>query len=274
MCYNPAMKEYSTPIYIYGRHAVTSALAHKPESVLAVFIDPTKKDEKAWKDLLSSVQSARVDKNFKKIEVHDFNPKDLPKDAISQLPDFGSHQGYLAKIDVDRLMVDGKEFIKNFKTAPGSCLVVLGEITDVQNVGSIIRSASGLGVDAVLIPEHNQAQITASVIKISAGQAFTVPLVSIGNTNQALESLKKIGFWIYGMDTEGKNIYEETFSEPSVFVVGSEDAGLRQKTSEMCDINISIPLDPRCESLNAAVSTAIVISEFRRQNPQTSQAIA
>lgn len=254
------------PIFIYGRHALASALSHKPASVQAVFLDPSKREDKFWKDLLSQAQSKKVASGGK-FEIHDFEPDNLPKEALAQLPDFGTHQGCLAKIDTNLLLLDGKNYIKNFEIKGSSCFIILGEITDVQNVGSIIRSASGLGVDGVIVPEHNQAQITGTVVKISAGNAFTIPLLSVGNVNQTIELLKDKGFWVYGLDSEGGNLYKEEFSKPSAFVVGSEDVGLREKTQENCDQTLSIPLDPRCESLNAAVSAAIVISEYRRQKP-------
>ena len=254
----------SKPIYIYGKHAVVSALTHKPGCVLSIFLDPAKREEKDWKDLLSKAQSEKV-KSGGKFEIHDFEPNNLPKDALEQLPSFGTHQGVLARINAEALMLDGKDYIKNFEVKDNSCFIVLGEITDVQNVGSIIRSASGLGIDGVIIPEHNQAQITGSVIKVSAGNAFVVPLLSVGNVNQTIELLKNKGFWVYGLDMHGDNLYTENFSKPSAFVVGSEDTGLREKTGENCDQILSIPTHPRCESFNAAVSTAMVLSEYRRQ---------
>lgn len=260
------MNTLSKPIFIYGKHAIVSALSHKPACVLSVFLDPTKREEKEWKDLLSQAQSEKI-QSGSKFEIHDFEPNNLPKDALEQLPSFGTHQGVLAKISGEALLLDGKEYIKNFDIRDNSCFVILGEITDVQNVGSIIRSASGLGIDGVIIPEHNQAQITGSVIKVSAGNAFVMPLLSVGNVNQTIELLKNKGFWIYGLDMHGDNLYTETFSKPSVFVVGSEDDGLREKTGENCDQILSIPLHPRCESFNAAVSTAMVLSEYRRQKP-------
>lgn len=258
------MKEFSKPIYIYGRHAVQSALALKPKCVLAVFLDPKKREEKEWKDLLSKAQSEKV-KSGSKFELHDFETNNLPKDALVQLPDFGTHQGVLAKIDTSLLLLDGKDFLKKFEVKDDSCFVILGEITDVQNVGSIIRSASGLGIDGVIIPEHNQAQITGSVVKVSAGNVFTIPLLSVGNVNQTIEILKSKGFWVYGLDMQGENLYTENFSKPSAFVVGSEDTGLREKTFENCDQILSIPTNPRCESLNAAISTAIILAEYKRQ---------
>jgi 23S rRNA (guanosine2251-2'-O)-methyltransferase len=121
-------------------------------------------------------------------------------------------------------------------------------------------------VSGILIPEHNQAQINGTVVKISAGTAFTIPLVKIGNVNNTIEKLKEKRFWIYGLDMFGeKSIYEEEYTEPTVFVIGNEGEGIREKTKEACDILLNIPISEKVESLNAAVSTAITVAEWRRQ---------
>ena len=138
--------------------------------------------------------------------------------------------------------------------------MVLGELHDPQNIGAIIRSAAAFGAAGVLIPEHNQGQVTGSVIKVSAGMAFRVPLVSIGNVNSTLEDLKKKGFWIYGFASEGeKKLDEELFDAPTVFVFGNESKGVRLKTMEACDIRLSIPIDKRCDSLNVSASASVAL---------------
>jgi 23S rRNA (guanosine2251-2'-O)-methyltransferase len=252
--------------FIYGKHAVLSAMLNRPDCVEALFLTSELSEEKAWKDIISDVKSKNVEAGKNKIEVHVFEEKNLPRDLLKEIDNFATHQGCMAKIDTERLVKDGKKFIEDFKVEKTSCFIILGEITDVQNVGSILRSAAGFAVDAVIMPEHNQAPITGAVIKISAGNAFTLPLLTVGNVNQSIKELKDKGFWIYGLDTTGTNIYDEKFTEASVFVIGNESKGIREKTMEACDIIISIPINKNCESLNAAVSTAVALSEFRRQN--------
>jgi 23S rRNA (guanosine2251-2'-O)-methyltransferase len=247
--------------FIYGKHAVLSAIQNKPECIEAVFIVEDVLQEKSWKDRVSEIKSKY------KIEVHTFEEKTLPRDLLREIDNFATHQGCMAKINPENLVIDGKKFIEDFKVEANSCFVVLGEITDVQNVGSIIRSSAGMSAAGIFVPEHNQAPITGAVVKISAGNAFSIPLLSIGNVNNTLKSLKDKGFWVYGLEMSGQNIYGEKFTKPSVFVIGNEGAGIREKTKENCDILISIPINKKCESLNAAVSTAIALSEFRRQNP-------
>jgi 23S rRNA (guanosine2251-2'-O)-methyltransferase len=88
--------------------------------------------------------------------------------------------------------------------------------------------------------------------------AFRIPLVMVGNINNTLRDLKEKGFWVYGLDeTATQLITEEKFDAPTAFVLGNEGTGIREKTRELCDILLSIPMSPKCESLNAATSGAI-----------------
>lgn len=245
----------SNTIFIYGKNAVAGALASRPDTVERVFIEKGKNFEKDFEDqIFKSI-------NANKIPKENFLDKDLGKDVKDV-----NHQGILAKVRVDDLTVGFEYFLENLQIDQNTCLLVLGELEDVQNVGSIIRSALAFGVSGILLPEHNQAQINATIVKISAGAAFSIPLVKIGNVNTAIEKLKESKFWVYGLAAEGtKTIYEEAYTEPTVFVVGNEGDGIREKTREHCDLLLSIPISDKCESLNAAVSTAVTLYEWRRQ---------
>jgi 23S rRNA (guanosine2251-2'-O)-methyltransferase len=98
------------------------------------------------------------------------------------------------------------------------------------------------------------------VVKVSAGMAFRIPLVSIGNVNNTIRDLKERRFWIYGLETgSSQKISDEKFDAPAVLVFGNEGAGVREKTLELCDIKLEIPIDPRCESLNVAASAAVAL---------------
>ena len=177
------------------------------------------------------------------------------------------HQGIVFEFDSALLYTKYDDVAALNAPTPDTCVVVLGELTDPQNVGAIIRSAAALGASAILIPEHNQSPITGAVAKASAGMVFRIPVVRIGNVNQALRKLKEGGFWIYGLAMDGtRMLREERFTEPTVFVVGSEGDGLREKTAEHCDILLSIPMHERAESLNASVSAALCLYEWSTQH--------
>ena len=245
------MKRATT--YIYGTHPVEEALVNKPDSIKRLLFQS---GADAKQRMYQYAKKAGVH-----IESYDSRhmPKGVPKDAV--------HQGVMAEVYQDAIMTTYEDFITSLEVTPKTGIVVLGEVQDPQNVGSIIRSAAAFGISAVLIPEHKQAQVNATVIKVSVGMAFRVPLVGIGNVNQTLDDLKKKGFWIYGLDGESKQlISKEKFDAATAFVVGNEGEGIRAKTKEKCDILLSIPMEPECESLNAGTSTAIAMYQWKTWN--------
>lgn len=242
-------------IYIFGKNAVLSALQNRPDIVERIFIEKDKTFEKDYESKISDL----IEKN--KIKKESVSTGDLSREMQAS-----NHQGILAKVRVNDLTVNFEYFIENLEIDSNTCLLILGELQDVQNVGSIIRSAAAFGVSGILIPEHDQAQVNGTVVKVSAGTAFSIPLVKINNVNNTIEKLKEKRFWVYGLDMAGeKTIYEEQYTEPTVFVVGNEGDGIRAKTKEACDMLLNIPISSEIESLNASISTAITLYEWRKQ---------
>lgn len=250
--------------YIYGRHAVTEALSHTPDAVESIFLAPTMDDNK----LLSLINNSG-----KLVTMLDVAK--LPNGFESHNGSTPVHQGIIALITLGKIVRPYKEFVDSLEKGPDgkvlakNSLIILGELQDPQNVGAVIRSAAAFGIAGVLIPEHNQAPVTGTVVKVSAGMAFRIPLISIGNINNAVRDLKEQGFWIYGLDGEAtQSIATEKFDTPTVFILGNESKGIREKTRENCDILLSIPSHPQCESLNAAASAAVAMYAWSSQHPE------
>lgn len=238
--------------YIYGHHAVEEALRKRADVVSRVY---------AEEKYLNDAKFAAMANRAGAVELLGAKlPKDVSKDA--------AHQGLIAAIDTDKLLVPWKTFRETLVATPETAVVVLGELHDPHNVGAIIRSAAAFGASAVLMPEHRQAPLTGTVIKVSAGMAFSLPLVEVGNVNAALRDLKDKGFWVYGLAGDGDTaLPDERFERPSAFVVGNEGTGMREKTREHCDTILTIPMHPRAESLNASVATATVIYAWSVVHP-------
>ena len=229
------------------------ALAHAPHAVRKVFLAPEVNDRELRDLLRKKNLSPGVLKGGEMDRV-------VGRDTV--------HQGVIAVTDPGALMMDFKQFMATLNPSSETMLVLLDELTDPHNVGAIIRSAAGFGAAGVLIPEHNQAPITGTVVKTSAGMAFRVPLVSIGNVNQAVDALQREGFRTYGLVMNGpQNIAEERFDAPALFIVGNEGEGIREKTLERCDVKLRIPMDARTESLNASVSAAVVLYQWSVRHP-------
>lgn len=238
-------------IVMYGKHAVYEALAQRPDLITQLHI---RDDVELDPTVPLPVKPRR------------FSGKKLP----CQVPSTATHQGMIAVLKKDGLLTSYDEWLSAQTLSPATAVMILGEMQDPHNVGAVIRSAAAFGMAAVLIPKHRQASITGTVIKVSAGMAFTVPLVEIGNVNRTLTDLKSRGFFVYGLASgEGATTLSATsFTTPTAFVLGSEADGLRLKTKEHCDQLLRIPMHPRCESLNAATAAACVMHTWSTQQPQ------
>ncbi len=238
-------------VYIYGKHALMEALTNTPHVIRKVF--------------LSRETSAGEPELTKLLARHKI-PVEIMKgsrDAGRMVGDDAAHQGVIAVADPNALLVDFKSFVSNLKPTEKTMLVLLDELTDPHNVGAIIRSAAAFGAAGVLMPSHNQAPVTGAVVKASAGMVFRVPIIAIGNVNSAVDALKDAWFKTYALAANGaRNVAEEKFDAPALFIVGNEATGIRQKTFERCDVTLRIPIDPRCESLNASVSAAVVLYQW------------
>jgi len=238
-------------IYIYGKHAVLEALTFRPDVVSEVFLRDDVKPQVRTK-LLTDVKKVTV-------FIGDAVPREVDKHAV--------HQGMIAKIDRQKLVVSFDDFKRTLPVTPNTALVLLGEVQDPHNVGAVVRSSAAFGLTGVLIPKHRQAGVTGTVVKVSAGMAFKIPLVEVANVNRAIADLKKMGFFVYGLDGGGDTqLPQEQFTKPSVFVLGNEGEGIRTKTKEHCDMILCIPMHKRAESLNASASAAVVFYAWSTQH--------
>jgi 23S rRNA (guanosine2251-2'-O)-methyltransferase len=235
--------------YIFGKHAAREVLQERPDVVCEAHLASS----------FSDASIVKLLEHHKTVNFKILNEKNPPRGVSAK----AAHQGVVLGIYPSKLTVPYKEFKQSLTTTPHTALLVLGEVQDPHNVGAVIRSAAAFGLAGVLIPPHNQAPVNGTVVKVSAGMAFRIPLVTIPNVNTVLRDLKDMGFWVYGLEGDGSTkTTTETYPKPTVFVLGNEGAGLREKTMELCDDLLSIPIHPRCESLNAAAATAIVLASW------------
>lgn len=239
--------------YIFGKHPIEEFLIRTPKRVQKIFI----------KDGIDPRFGASLKALAKKYKISVVEV-DLKKLAL--LSGGEQHQGVVALVSPTP-MLDLKEWIAKIKIENNPCVVLMDELEDPHNVGAIIRSAAGFGASAVLLAKHRQSPITGVVTKASAGTIDRVPLVRIGNINDTIVKLKEKGFWILGLDAEGdQSLFEVDMKMPVCLVVGGEGKGIREKTLENCDIKVRIPMENKVESLNASVSAALVLYEWRKQN--------
>ncbi len=173
-----------------------------------------------------------------------------------------NHQGIVA-FGAEKVLSSLEDVLSSSKLP---FFVLLDNIEDPQNLGAIIRTAEGAGVDALIIPERRTAGLTESVFRVSAGALSYVKVSIVKNLVRTMEELKKHGIWIVGAEGEGeKNWYEFDYTIPLAIVLGSEGKGLRTLVKKKCDLILSIPLFGHINSLNVAAASSIFLFEVVRQ---------
>lgn len=188
------------------------------------------------------------------------------KVTLMKLSEGGRHQGVIAVAEEYEYKEIEDIFSLAKKRNEKPFVVILDEITDVHNLGAVIRTAECLGAHGVIIPNRRAAGVNSVVAKTSAGAIEYLPVVRVTNINSAIEDLKKEGLWIYGADMLGeKYISEENFDGPVGIVIGNEGKGISRLTKKNCDTLIKIPMKGNVNSLNASCAASIIIYEVLRQ---------
>lgn len=145
-------------------------------------------------------------------------------------------------------------------------VLVLDQIQDPHNLGSLSRTAFALGAQALIIPKDRACEVTPTVVKASAGATAHLPIVQVTNLRRAIDELKESGFWIVGAAAgEGKSLATLDCKRALAIVIGSEGEGLRRNTVAACDFLAHIPMSGALGSLNASVAGAIFMYEVVRQ---------
>jgi 23S rRNA (guanosine2251-2'-O)-methyltransferase len=158
----------------------------------------------------------------------------------------------------------GIEEILHFaKSKPFPLIILLDGINDPENFGSILRTAEGLGVDGIIIKNAHQVELNDTVLKVSQGAAFLVRIAMVANLSNAIEILKRNGYWIISMDGEGKdNISQIDVKIPLGLVIGSEGDGVSNLIMKRSDFVVSLPMSGRINSFNASIALAIIASQI------------
>lgn len=145
-------------------------------------------------------------------------------------------------------------------------VIVLDGIEDPHNLGSIIRTAETAGVHGIIIPKRRAASVNSTVSKVSAGAVEHIKIARVTNISDSIQKLKDNGLWICGTDIDAKNYYyDQDLKGPLGIVIGNEGQGMSEKVKKNCDFLVKIPMKGKVTSLNASVSTGIVVYEAVKQ---------
>lgn len=238
---------------VYGKHSVRAVLLARPESVRRLLLGGR---ESYHEDTIALARTAGIE------------PELLPWPEFRRLggvTDEDKHQGVVA-LTAPRPLRTEADLNELTRDREAAVVLALDQISDPQNLGTILRCAAFFGADGVLVLKNRSAEVTPLVARIAVGGADLVATYRVTNLARSLQALKRQGFWIYGLDERGERTLAQTeFDARTVLVIGAEGEGLRRRTREECDALVRIPGGrPGLESLNAGVAAAVALAEVVR----------
>lgn len=188
--------------------------------------------------------------------------KEVDRRNLDQMCGGASHQGVIAKVTPFKYSEVTDIINRAKRKGENPFIVILDEIEDPHNLGSIIRTAELCGVHGIIIPKRRNVGVTPTVYKCSAGAIEHMRIAKVTNINATIDQLKEEGIWIYGADIDGKDFsYNTNFSGPCALVIGSEGRGISKLTLKKCDVLVKIPMIGKINSLNASVAGGIMMYE-------------
>ena len=200
----------------------------------------------------------------RKIVIVEKDKKDMEKIANNK-----NYQGVIAFVPPFSYceIEDILEYAKGKNEDP--FILILDGIEDPHNLGAIIRTAETAGVHGIIIPKRRSASVNSTVAKVSSGAVEYMKIARVTNITDAIDKLKKEGLWICGTDINtDKYYYEQDLTGSLAIVIGNEGKGISEKVKKNCDFLVKIPMMGKVTSLNASVSTGIIIYEALKQRLQ------
>ena len=189
----------------------------------------------------------------------------VEKQKLDEISESHAHQGVIAQVS-EYKYADLDEVLENVKSrGEDPFFIILDEINDPHNLGSIIRTADAVGAHGVIIPKRRSVHITPVVIKASAGAIEYMPVCKVTNIVNTIKKLKDEGLWIAAVDMDGDVFYEQNMKGPLGLVIGSEGYGISRLVKENCDFKVKMPMVGNVTSLNASVAGSIVLYEVLKQ---------
>jgi 23S rRNA (guanosine2251-2'-O)-methyltransferase len=237
---------------VFGMHAVRSMLQRAPERARRLLV-VARRDDARMREVLQLAQAAGVKPEHVEVKV-----------LIARVGDV-AHQGVL--LDITPLPAwHEDELIAALATQTAPLVVVLDGVQDPHNLGACMRTADACGALAVVVPKDRAAGMNATVRKVAAGAAETVPLVTVTNLARSLRLLRDAGLWVMGADMAGEKLAQDMdMRGPLAIVMGSEGDGLRELTKKNCDSLVRLPQAGTVESLNVSVACGMLLYEAVRQ---------
>lgn len=189
----------------------------------------------------------------------------VKKERLDQMSETGKHQGVIAYAAAYEYGTVEDMLQKAEEKGEAPFLILLDNIEDPHNLGSILRTANQAGAHGVIIPKRRAVGLTAVVAKASAGAINYIPVAKVTNLVKTIEDLKKRGMWFVCGDMDGESMYKLDLTGPMGVVIGGEGEGVSRLVREKCDFTAAIPMFGDIDSLNASVAMGVLSYEIVRQ---------
>jgi 23S rRNA (guanosine2251-2'-O)-methyltransferase len=192
----------------------------------------------------------------------------VPKKKIEQMV-AENHQGVVASVAAYEYAEIDDIFDKASKKGEDPFILILDELEDPHNLGSIMRTADASGAHGIIIPKRRAVGLTSTVAKASTGAIEHIPVARVTNLSRTVDELKERGVWVAGTDAKGKQDYRQLDGTlPIGLIVGSEGKGMSRILRDKCDFLVQLPMSGHVTSLNASVAASILMYEvYRNRHP-------
>ncbi|AAZ28331.1 MULTISPECIES: 23S rRNA (guanosine(2251)-2'-O)-methyltransferase RlmB [Colwellia] len=241
---------------VFGIHAVNALINAAPERFIEIWLLKGREDDR----IMPIINLSRK---------YGIGTQLASRKALDEKSEGEQHQGVIARVrpgksytenDIDDIILAAE------KKSIAPFFLILDGVTDPHNLGACLRNADAAGVQAIIVPKDNAAQITPTVRKVAVGAVESVPLVQVTNLSRTMKQLQKQGVWIVGTAGETDTcLYDVKLSGPMALVMGAEGKGMRRLTRENCDQLVKLPMAGTVSSLNVSVATGICLFEMVRQ---------
>ncbi|ATZ19075.1 23S rRNA (guanosine2251-2'-O)-methyltransferase [Williamsoniiplasma somnilux] len=231
---------------IYGKHAVEEFIKKHPNMI-----------KKIWVKNFELLDKYKVI-NELAIEVIKSTDEKMEKLFL----DYVNHQGIVAEVK-EFNYTPFKDLIENLQTKNSALILMLDQIHDPHNFGAIIRSASLLGVDGIVILDRKQVLVNATVVKTSVGTVYDLIISKVSNLSNAIKELQEAGFWVYSsnLNKDAVDMRKVDFANKTVLIVGNEQKGVSELITKNSDMNVYIPSTQNIDSFNVSVASALLLFE-------------
>ena len=235
---------------LYGRHTVLTIL------------QSNKEENKLF--LQKGIAGKQITDILKLVKQRGIVYQEVPKNKLDELSQGENHQGVIITVAPYHYQSIEDSFALASQRQEDPFLLILDEIVDPHNLGSILRTADATGVHGIIIPKRRSVGLTGVVAKISTGAIEHIPVIRVTNLAQTIDQLKSRGLWIFATDMEGEDMRQWNSQGPIALVIGNEGKGVSPLLKQKCDGIVTIPMHGHVQSLNASVAASVLMYEVAR----------